>query len=92
MGGPQPPSPSAEVSGHQTPAQEKKVATTTASPNVAAVHRVNGSKTETKSPKSLKRAMKDVNFLDASKEGNVGRFINVRGKEMLPLFVSKEQN
>lgn len=56
---------------------------TTASPEeaataAAAARSVNG--TETKSRKSLKRAMKveDVNFLDASKEGNVSRFINVR--------------
>lgn len=51
---------------------------TTTNPEAAVVHGING--TETKSQKSLKRAMKveDVNFLDASKEGNVGRFINVR--------------
>ncbi len=61
---------------------------TTASPEeaataAAAARSVNG--TETKSRKSLKRAMKveDVNFLDASKEGNVSRFINVRKQEVL---------
>ncbi|KAM9334229.1 histone-lysine N-methyltransferase SETDB2 isoform 2-T2 [Symphorus nematophorus] len=67
VGGPEPPSPSAAGSGDQSPAQEKTVATTTG---------VNGTKTT--SQKSLKRTMKaeDVNFLDASKEGNVSRFIN----------------
>lgn len=61
---------------------------TTVSPEVAAagvagaVYSVNGAELEKKSQKSLKRAMKveDVNFLDASKEGNVSRFINVRGR------------
>lgn len=82
VGGPQPPSPSAGASGDQTPSQEKTVATTTTIPKLAAVHGVNGTGTETQSPKSLKRPMKveDVNFLDASKEGNVSRFINVRGR------------
>lgn len=82
VGGPQPPSPSAGASDDQTPAQEKMVATTTTSPKLAAVHGVNGTGTETKSLKSLKRPMKveDINFLDASKEGNVSRFINVRGR------------
>lgn len=77
VGGPAPPSPSAGGSGDQSPAQEETVAMTTTNPEEA-VRGVNG--TETKSQKSLKRSMKveDVNFLDASKEGNVGRFINVR--------------
>lgn len=76
MGGPQPPSPSAGGSGNQTPAQERKASTDAA----VAVPRVNGTRAEPESPKCLKRAMKDVNFLDASKEGNVGRFINVSGR------------
>uniref|UniRef100_A0A8P4GQN8 Histone-lysine N-methyltransferase SETDB2 n=1 Tax=Dicentrarchus labrax TaxID=13489 RepID=A0A8P4GQN8_DICLA len=71
VGGPDPPSPPA--AGSPTPAQERTVAPTTASPKAAACG-VNGA--ETKSQRSLKRAMKDVNFLDASKEGNVSRFIN----------------
>ncbi|XP_036946699.1 histone-lysine N-methyltransferase SETDB2 isoform X2 [Acanthopagrus latus] len=76
VGGPAPPSPSAGGSGDQSPAQAVTVAMTTTNPEAAVVHGING--TETKSQKSLKRAMKveDVNFLDASKEGNVGRFIN----------------
>ncbi|XP_041638182.1 histone-lysine N-methyltransferase SETDB2 isoform X2 [Cheilinus undulatus] len=51
--------------------QEKTVTMTTGCPREG----VNGTKTSTK---SLKRAMKgeDVNFLDASKEGNVSRFFN----------------
>lgn len=55
---------------------------TTGNPKEAAVHGVNGNKTEKKCSKGLKRAMKadDVHVLDASKEGNVGRFINVRGR------------
>ncbi|TKS65483.1 Histone-lysine N-methyltransferase SETDB2 [Collichthys lucidus] len=63
VGGPEPPSPS-RGSGERSPAQGKEV------------QAVNG--TEPKSQKSLKRAMKveDVNFLDASKEGNVSRFLN----------------
>ncbi|XP_029282981.1 LOW QUALITY PROTEIN: histone-lysine N-methyltransferase SETDB2 [Cottoperca gobio] len=61
-GGEAPPPPPAGESGDPAP------------PPV--IHGVNG--TETKSQKSLKRAMKveDVYFLDASKEGNVSRFIN----------------
>lgn len=57
---------------------------TTPSPKVAgkmsAVGSVSGSKTEKRGPKSLKRAMvvEDLSILDASKEGNVSRFINVR--------------
>uniref|UniRef100_A0A3Q4BET6 Histone-lysine N-methyltransferase SETDB2 n=1 Tax=Mola mola TaxID=94237 RepID=A0A3Q4BET6_MOLML len=71
-GGPQPASP---ASGDETAAQEKTAAATESSPEAAAVHGVNGAKTERK---RLKRAMtvEDINFLDASKEGNVGRFIN----------------
>ncbi|TMS01033.1 Histone-lysine N-methyltransferase SETDB2 [Larimichthys crocea] len=63
VGGPEPPSPSGG-SGERSPAQGKEV------------QAVNG--TEPKNQKSLKRAMKveDVNFLDASKEGNVSRFLN----------------
>lgn len=64
VGGPEPPSPSAAESGDQCP----KVTMTIASPKVV----------DTKKHKSLKRAMdeEDVYFLDASKEGNVSRFIN----------------
>ncbi|XP_020513388.2 histone-lysine N-methyltransferase SETDB2 isoform X1 [Labrus bergylta] len=56
-------------------AQEKTVTMTTGSPEKVA-EGVNGLKT--KSGRSLKRAMKveSVNFLDASKEGNVSRFFN----------------
>lgn len=71
VGGPEPPSPGG--SGEQSPAQEK------------AVQGVNGSEPKSqKSQKSLKRAMKveDVNFLDASKEGNVSRFLNVRRQQV----------
>ncbi|XP_029377631.1 histone-lysine N-methyltransferase SETDB2 isoform X1 [Echeneis naucrates] len=48
------------------------------SPVLAAVSRVSGSETETKEKKSFKRAVtvEEVHFLDASKEGNVSRFIN----------------
>ncbi|XP_041822283.1 histone-lysine N-methyltransferase SETDB2 isoform X2 [Chelmon rostratus] len=74
VGGPEPPSPSAGGSGDQSPAQDKTVTLATA----AVIHGMNGAKAETKSKGSLKREMKveDMNFLDASKEGNVGRFIN----------------
>ncbi|XP_044043480.1 histone-lysine N-methyltransferase SETDB2 isoform X2 [Siniperca chuatsi] len=77
-GGLEPPSPSAGGSGDQSPAQEKKVAVTAAGPEAVAIQSLNGTETETNSQKSLKRAMKveDVHFLDASKEGNVSRFIN----------------
>ncbi|XP_044200292.1 histone-lysine N-methyltransferase SETDB2 [Thunnus albacares] len=65
---------SSPAAGDQPQAQEK-VSMTTGSPE-AAVRGVNG--TERESPRSLKRAMKveDVYMLDASKEGNVSRFIN----------------
>ncbi|XP_040887897.1 histone-lysine N-methyltransferase SETDB2 [Toxotes jaculatrix] len=61
--------------------QEKKVAVTSASPMAASVvtgHSVSGTRTETNKQRSLKRAAKveDVYLLDASKEGNVSRFIN----------------
>lgn len=81
MAGPPPQSPSAEASGDGSPVQERTVVKTTGNPKGAAVHDVNGNKTEKKNSKGLKRAMKadDVHVLDASKEGNVGRFINVRG-------------
>ncbi|XP_045905418.1 histone-lysine N-methyltransferase SETDB2-like [Micropterus dolomieu] len=74
-GGPEPPSPSA---GDRSPAQQK-IAVTAASPEeAAAVQSVNGTETEANSFNSLKRTMKveDITFLDASKEGNVSRFIN----------------
>lgn len=56
---------------------------TTGSPKGAADHGINGSRIQKKSPKGLKRpkTAEDVHILDASKEGNVGRFINVRGRE-----------
>ncbi|XP_023252192.1 histone-lysine N-methyltransferase SETDB2-like isoform X1 [Seriola lalandi dorsalis] len=77
VGGPEASSPSA---GDQSQSKEKNDATPTASPAAAAVHSVNGTKMETKERerKSLKRAatVEDVYFLDASKEGNVSRFIN----------------
>lgn len=78
VGGPQHPSPSAGVSGDQTPAQED---TTPTSPKLVTVHGMNGTKMETKDRNSLKRVLnvEEVYVLDASKEGNVGRFINVRG-------------
>ncbi|GAA6227499.1 histone-lysine N-methyltransferase SETDB2-like [Lates japonicus] len=71
VGGPEPSSPSA---GDQPRPQEETVATTTAGP----VHGLNGAKAEPNRPRSLKRAVKadDVYVLDASKEGNVSRFIN----------------
>lgn len=74
LGAHEPWSPSAAGSCDQPPAQEKTVAITTTYPKVVLVHGVNG--TETKSQKSFKRAMKDIYVLDASKEGNVSRFIN----------------
>lgn len=84
VGGPEPPSSPPAESGDRPPALEKKVAVTTggpeeaaaAAPALSAVPGVNGG--EMKSHKSLKRAMEaeDVYFLDASKEGNVSRFIN----------------
>uniref|UniRef100_A0A3Q3NBJ5 Histone-lysine N-methyltransferase SETDB2 n=1 Tax=Mastacembelus armatus TaxID=205130 RepID=A0A3Q3NBJ5_9TELE len=53
--------------------QESKVATTTASPRSAA----NWTKSDMSEQKSLKRAVEEnVYFLDASKEGNVSRFLN----------------
>lgn len=82
VAGPPPQSPSAEASGDGSSAQERTVVKTTGNPKVAAVHGINGNKPEKKSSKGLKRAMKvdNVHVLDASKEGNVGRFINVRGQ------------
>ncbi|KAM7375591.1 hypothetical protein PAMA_014616 [Pampus argenteus] len=67
VGGPEAASPSAG---------EKKVSMTMGNLDVAVGNSVKGTKTE--SPRNLKRAMKveDVYFLDASKEGNVSRFIN----------------
>lgn len=81
VAGPPPQSPSAEASGDGSPAQERTVVKTTGNPEGVAVHGVSGNKTEKKSSKGLKRVMKadNVHVLDASKEGNVGRFINVRG-------------
>lgn len=75
--------PSAEASGDRSPAQEKTVMKTAGSPKGAADHGINGSRIQKKSPKGLKRpkTAEDVHILDASKEGNVGRFINVRGRE-----------
>lgn len=75
--------PSAEASGDRSSTLEKTVMETTGSPKRAAGHDINGSRIQKKSPKGLKRpkTAEDVNILDASKEGNVGRFINVRGQE-----------
>lgn len=75
--------PSAEASGDPSPVQEKTVAKTTSSPERAACHSINANRLQRKSTKELKRAKmaEDVHILDASKEGNVGRFINVRGRE-----------
>ncbi|XP_071335676.1 histone-lysine N-methyltransferase SETDB2 isoform X2 [Trachinotus anak] len=72
VGGPEPPSPSA---GDQSQSQER-VATTTTNPVAAAA--VHGEMETKEEKKSLKRAamMEDVYLLDASKEGNVSRFIN----------------
>lgn len=77
VGCPQHSSPSAGVSGDQTPAQED---TTPAIPKLATVHSMNGTTTKTRARNSLKRALnvEEVYVLDASKEGNVSRFINVR--------------
>uniref|UniRef100_UPI0037E84D97 histone-lysine N-methyltransferase SETDB2 isoform X2 n=1 Tax=Semicossyphus pulcher TaxID=241346 RepID=UPI0037E84D97 len=74
VGGQEPPPLTAEASCDPPTAQEKTVTMTTGCPREA--DDVNG--TARKSGRSLKRAMKveDVNFLDASKEGNVSRFIN----------------
>ncbi|XP_070711776.1 histone-lysine N-methyltransferase SETDB2 isoform X2 [Pempheris klunzingeri] len=74
-GGPEPPSPPAGRSGDRSPPT-----TTTAVDVAAAAPTVNG--TETKSQRNRKRAMKveDVKLLDASKEGNVSRFINLPAK------------
>ncbi|XP_026157109.1 histone-lysine N-methyltransferase SETDB2 isoform X1 [Mastacembelus armatus] len=70
LGGSEPTSPSAD---DQSQAQESKVATTTASPRSAA----NWTKSDMSEQKSLKRAVEEnVYFLDASKEGNVSRFLN----------------
>ncbi|KAM6958109.1 LOW QUALITY PROTEIN: histone-lysine N-methyltransferase SETDB2 [Tautogolabrus adspersus] len=72
IGAPQPP----------PTAQEKTVTMKTGSPEK--VDGVNGLKT--KSGRSLKRAMKveNVNFLDASKEGNVSRFFNLPAQHVHP--------
>lgn len=45
----------------------------------ANVCRSNGGKLEKNNPKCLKRVLSDVDMciVDASKEGNVGRFLNV---------------
>lgn len=76
VGAPPPLSPSVGESGGHSPGQDNNVAMTPACPQGVApqVHGVNG----TESHKSLKRAMKvdDIYVLDASKEGNVSRFIN----------------
>ncbi|CAF95785.1 unnamed protein product [Tetraodon nigroviridis] len=62
------------TSAAPTPAQ------TTAGAPRAGVCRPNGCQMEKKNPKTLKRVFTetDVSILDASKEGNVGRFFNVR--------------
>lgn len=64
--------------------QETKVSMTTGGPDAA--RSVNGTKME--SLRSLKRAMReeDVYFLDASKEGNVSRFINVRDEKLKMIY------
>ncbi|XP_039997722.1 histone-lysine N-methyltransferase SETDB2 isoform X1 [Xiphias gladius] len=85
VGGPEPSSPSA---GDRSQSQEIKVAVTTASPVAAeaAVHSVSGTETEKNKQKSLKRPAKveDVYLLDASKEGNVSRFINLPAEPIHP--------
>lgn len=75
--------PSTEASGDPSPVQEKNVAKTTSSPEGAAGPGINGNRIRKKSPKVLKRVKtaEDVYILDASKEGNVGRFINVSRRE-----------
>lgn len=75
--------PSAEASGDRSPPQDKSVMKTTGSPTGVADPDINGSRIQKKSPKGLKRpkTAEDVHILDASKEGNVGRFINVRRQE-----------
>lgn len=64
-GGQQPPGSAAAASGD--PASDQTTAR-------------NGGKVEKRNLKGLKRAMtdQDVSILDARKEGNVGRFFNVR--------------
>lgn len=71
--------PPTEASGDPSPDQEKTVGRTTSSPEEAAGHGINGNRIPKKGPKELKRGktVEDVHILDASKEGNVGRFINV---------------
>lgn len=75
--------PPAEASGGPSPVQEKTVVKTTSSSIGAAGHGINGNSMQKKSPKELKRAImaEDVHILDSSKEGNVGRFINVKGRK-----------
>ncbi|XP_042371461.1 histone-lysine N-methyltransferase SETDB2-like, partial [Plectropomus leopardus] len=69
VGAPPPPTRAAVPLGDSSPHNS-----TSCRAVVAAVHSVNGSETK----KSLKRTLKvdDVYVLDASKEGNVSRFIN----------------
>lgn len=75
--------PPAEASGDPSPVQEKTVAKITSSPEGAAGYGISGNRIQKKSPKELKRARtaEDIHILDATKEGNVGRFINVRGRK-----------
>lgn len=71
--------PSVEASGDPSAVQENTVAKATKSLEGSAGHGINGNRMQKKSLKELKRARmaEDVHILDASKEGNVGRFINV---------------
>ncbi|XP_031695809.1 histone-lysine N-methyltransferase SETDB2 isoform X2 [Anarrhichthys ocellatus] len=62
VGAPEPPSPPPDESGDLSPPPEKEVS-------------VNGVETR-RNLKRAKETVKDVYFLDASKEGNVSRFLN----------------
>lgn len=71
-GGQKPGTSSAAVSGDPTSDQRK--------PDTPKVGAANGGKLEKNNPKCLKTVLSDVDMciVDASKEGNVGRFLNVR--------------
>lgn len=78
----------ADAPGSPSLVQEKTAVKTTSTPEGAVVHVINGNSTQKKSPKVLKRAktVEDIHILDASKEGNVGRFINVKGHKQKVFF------
>ncbi|XP_047195019.1 histone-lysine N-methyltransferase SETDB2 isoform X2 [Hippoglossus stenolepis] len=87
LGGPEPPPPSgpitlqSKVKGHR-PSGDQKLGVTVETAKKVSMK----SGSETSEQKSLKRAAKveDVHVLDASREGNVSRFINLPAEPLRP--------